>query len=352
MKILKRKSRYNFIKEEIIKDIPDLNFKEILQKAEIEPVVPTTTNKLSFQFFNKKIIKPAFTFLFVGLFAILVVFWQTNHKSNFQQDALIDLTYLESYGFSAYSIVSIIEQNQIIFSESAVNQKIAKEQDLEFINSYLYLIETIISPNKKITFHSAKSNHDEYQKLIIYDSLDILGNQKRYYIYFNESPELDYLKMDTLIVYLDKEYQLNGFIKRNNGEIITELVYTTADTKNSIKVENTRLGESNTFTYTIIENNTIYSQSKLSVYLQDNDTVVSLENVIEKKQYKILSINNEIKIKPEDENSKKYFSQYFSRYFDNTNEGIDVDIIQNQDDYYYQYNIDTNNSSVILDRAK
>ena len=342
---MKRKTKYNFIKEEIIKDIPNIHSAEILQKAEIEPVVPTTSQKLSFQFFNKRIIKPAFAFLFVGLFAILIIFWPNNPKQdNAPNDALVDLTYLESYGFSAYSIASIIEQNPIIFSEDPVNQSFQNEQEIEFINSYLYLIETIISPRDKITFDSANSNHNEYQKLIIYNSLDILGNQKKYYIYYNEKQELDYLKMDTLITYQDKEYQLYGFIKRNNDEIITELVYTTSDTKNSIRVENTRSHDSNSFTYTIIKNNSIHNKSKLSVLQQDKGTIVNLENIIDKQYYKISMINNEIKIKPENIDS--------AEQFESIHEGINVDIIQSQDDYYYQYNIEDQNESIILDRAK
>ena len=337
-----KRDKYIFIKEEIKKEIPSINLNRILDQANIVPALPSIKEMPAVLPLRKRLLKPAFTFLtlcFVFTFILAISFRKQNTRYDSPKNALTDLTYLENFGISAYSIVSLADQNPAIFSDQT-DELNTKDPDILFLNSHLYFVETLLSTNNHFSFTVGESDKTNYQELIIYENLDILNNKKRYYIYFNETQEADRIKLETLVVKEDKEYPLHGYIKINSEEIITELIYAINDNKDSIRLTNTYNDQGNLFKYLFIHNNAIYIRSNLFSYDFKQTRYVSLEDELMNKHYRISTSNNTINIR-----CKSIFAEFngASPGDDvNINE-IEIYIVKDNNKYYYQYNYDSEN---------
>lgn len=229
----------------------------------------------------KKII---FTFFFIATTLILVACQNGQFSlSQFTFDS--DEKVLS---FSALASAALIDTDQMIQPISSTQTSLlsTEGQDdgvIETITPYLDLVEKFLGNNNGLSVTNQISDKEEFTDMIIFQTVDILGNPTTYKIYYyliplneeDDDDEVEY-EIQGLLQYAGNEYQIYG---RKEIEDDEEKIKFRASLDELTYVESVYEIEENEykFKFKTYVNGEIVSESKIKVEYEDSELKIKLE---------------------------------------------------------------------------
>ncbi len=88
--------------------------------------------------------------------------------------------------YNAYETVSFIPLADVT-TETTDGEEDVIVEEIDDIDQYLDMIENFLGDNQALSVEQLTSDRDEWDNLISYSTVDLLGNDIVYYLYFNET---------------------------------------------------------------------------------------------------------------------------------------------------------------------
>lgn len=211
------------------------------------------------------------------------------------------------------------------------------EDQLDLINQYMKLSETVIGNQNAFIYEDIESTNPSYQYAFEYRGTDLLGNLITYKGYYNSTESMGYTLYNGIIIHDDIEYRFSNSIKQlEQNTFITYKIETDED--NYVEVTNFSNQNIQKFEYKVYVNDQLDNESEL--ILTEKKEQLKAELTLNKNQDDEVTLNIE-------DNSTEDTNQYQITYhFKNTNQSgeIIVNLVENQEtgDYQYQYKTETN----------
>lgn len=330
---MKKEDIISRIKNSALNEMPDILNRINLSSIEIEEPL-----RKKFQFNLRK----AFSYTFASFLILITGFTIFNFGV---VPNITDNTPLESetelVGFQMVSAASLFDSSDPVelaytlpdynVMELSIDDN-PIEDNLEYINRYMKLAETVIGNQDSLIYDTVDSTNPNYLYAFEYRSADLLNNLIVYKGYYNQTETQNGTILSGIITHNETEYQFNSYYQVNNGVTINKYRIQT-DQENYIVVTNNSNKNIQRFSYKVYSDGVLDNQSELTLTQKQN--VFKAKIVINKQ-------NTELTLDVSRDNQATINQFRVSYKFANQDvEGeMTVNLYQNQNSgaYQYQYN--------------
>jgi hypothetical protein len=277
----------------LIRQTAEREMPEVLDKIPLNDieVVPETVRKprLTFRFTN--VLGFAALILVLGFTSIFI--YQFLNPLVPPQTVALD-SEVEVYGFQMVSAASLLDSVEPL-GLSLVPLSMDTEaplisDEIENLTTYLNLMETMLGSVDAISFTPVASDRAEFQTMVVYDSVDLMGNAITHRIYYNEIPDPadnDKTYVEGLMVLSGRELQLNGTITENEDGTKTRFI-AKIDENNYVSVEDQSTDEVQKFRYQVVQAGVLVQENEIRLVLEEENitAVIDYETETAHVQYR------------------------------------------------------------------
>lgn len=276
---MKKNELLNKIKTQALNEMPDvfnrINIDNIYIEENEYEAVRTPFN-----------LRRAFSYTFASLFILVSGFM----IYNFGYLSLVnDSNPLESetelIGFQTVSAASLLSEIEVTelnsfdtnYFVTELSQTAASIKDeIELINSYMNLAETVIGDEKNYVYNSIESDNPEYLYAFEYKGSDLKGNLITYKAYYNKSTTLSGDEIISgIISHNQKEYQFTS-TQVQNGEITTNQYRIYINSNNYVEVMDSSNKHFQKFTYQVYKDGNLQNSSEMTITSFKNNIKASM----------------------------------------------------------------------------
>lgn len=229
----------------------------------------------------------------VGLFAVVgLTSCGENNDSN-----LTSLTTDEGImAFSALSSAQVlsedntIDTNEVKLStlsttvEDQTTTEGTSEEDLDVVNKYLLMMETLLVDNGPLVLSNGESDLEGYETKAIFSAKDLVGNTTEYTIYYNQElketkdldddDEVEY-SLTGIAIINEVEYELIGNKEVEDDELELKISIK-LDDNNYVVIKQEIEDDETELAYTIIKDGK--KQSTIKIEIENNELKMKLKN--------------------------------------------------------------------------
>lgn len=220
--------------------------------------------------------------------------------SNASSNMILFQTDTDVVGFSAAASLDLLANAQsttTVALQLADTDEPVVVDELDEIGKYIAMMEKFLGNANQFSFEEQTSDRAEYAFLIVYSSVDFLGEPVTYKLYYNETvieAEVDeedeeeeedtedqafLLSEDTeseatllgVLIIKDMEYPFEGKKEIEEGEEKIE-IRSYIDEANYVRVVSKVEEEERKFKFTLVQNGAIVESSEIKVETEDNET--------------------------------------------------------------------------------
>ncbi|MBU1093561.1 MAG: hypothetical protein KKH01_03770 [Firmicutes bacterium] len=198
-----------------------------------------------------------------------------------------NVAYQDTLSVSAVSTATIMGNytaTTLSYNQSlSLIKELSTNDTVTTIEPYLGMIETITGQNLGITTTNLESDNPLYESKVILSTIDLLGSQITYTLYFNtvtytEDEGETQFEIDGIFLYKNFQFDFIGkkeiegdqevitFKTTNGGSNYVESIYKTEDNESKYSIK-------------IVENNIVVSESKIKVDEEDGNRVIDFEYI-------------------------------------------------------------------------
>ncbi len=269
------------IESHIPTSIPKVDW-SVLASNQIDVLDTTIISKPSRSVFKFKLV---FTTVFMIALVAFSIGLFNDQPIAFVQNPYANVAYQNTLSVSAVSTATLMSNytaTTVSYNQAlSLISKLSTTETVTTIEPYLGMIETITGQNLGISTANIVSDNPLYESKVILSTIDLLGNQIHYTLYFNttsyvEDEELIQFEIEGIFLYKDFQFDFIGK-KEIEGD---EEIITFKTTNGSLNyVESVYKIEDNESKYNIkiVENGLIVSESKIKINEEDGDREIDFE---------------------------------------------------------------------------
>jgi hypothetical protein len=263
-------------------------------------------------------------------------------------------TETELIGFqtvSAASLLNIPDVTELNSFESEyfvteLNQSTSSiEDEIDLINTYLNLAETVISSQQNYVYNDIESDNPDYEYSFEYKAADLVGNLIVYRAYYNNDTTLDGEEITTgIMINNEKQYNFNSTTFQD-GETNTYQYRIYTNNNNYVEVTDTSNDDFQKFSYQVYKGGTLYNSSEMTVHSYRNNITASM--IITNRSNNKLSL--EVERNTVDFNNQEMKVKYSFNQGNNLETGeFKVNLINDEETGKWKYRYYFNNADVII----
>jgi|AntAceMinimDraft_18_1070375.scaffolds.fasta_scaffold00029_4 hypothetical protein len=345
---MKRKEILSKIKNQALNEMPDVFNRINLENIEIQDNNFNSIKKpLNF--------RRAFSYTFASLFILVSGFM----IYNFGYLSLInDSNPLESetemIGFqtvSAAALLSIADVSELNYFDNdyvvtELNQSTSTvEDEIELINSYLNLAETVIGNESNFVYNNIESDNQNYLYAFEYKGSDLAGNLIVYKVYYNKETALNGNEITSgILIHGFEEYNFTSSQIQKDDKIINKYkIY--IDSDNFVEVSDVSNNNLQKFSYQVFKDGNLSNSSEITINSYKNNIKATMN--ITNNYSDQLTL--EFERNTEDFDNQEMKIKYTYSKGNNLETGeISVNLIQDDQSGSYQYQYQFGNDEVIV----
>ena len=238
---MKKKDLIQKIKKSAIDEMPDVLSKIDISKINIDDAPEKIKSPFNF--------RKAVSFTFASLFVFVSGIFAFNFITNLNDSTPLSND-TEIVGFQTVSAASLLDSSTIIeLSENTSDYSIMELSEttteptedilnqLNLINNYLNMAETVLVNENQYLYESMDSDNVNFAYAFKYNGTDLVGNLITYTGYYNIITENNRQIENGILIHDRKIFHYSSFVI-DNGEVYTYRYRVMIDQDNYVEVEN------------------------------------------------------------------------------------------------------------------
>lgn len=224
-----------------------------------------------------------------------------NNKVLSTDQDLVSFSVIASANILNDSSKQMLSQTHNEYNKLYLNGSQAVEPDMDKVNTYLHMMETLFTDGGPILIKEETSDKEGYAIKQVFEVADLSNNKTQYVIYMNESlsdkeyDEVEY-NINGIAIIDNVEYTIKGSKEIEDGESELE-IRITLDKNNYIIIEQEQEYDEQEYSYAIIKDGKMFSTISFEAELNEETTIkISTKENSVKETYKFIKENNKIKI--------------------------------------------------------
>jgi len=262
------------LKSMALNELPEVIDRIDLSKVNILPREETSPRIL----WNlRRVMTYTFTFLFLGVLSIggYTLFIQgPTTTTPFETETEI----LAFQAISASSLLSEIDATPLSFEVTpyALDTTAVLEDDIDLINQYLNMMETVLGDQDTMLTQSLTSDNLEYQYYILYRNQDCVGNLIEYKFYYNLSEADGMTEITGMLYHEENTFEIQATY---SGESTSNMVSLRASLSESryVLVEDQSTEDAQAYRYLQYVDNQLQNEAIISVQMKNGNLKASIE---------------------------------------------------------------------------
>ncbi|MBI9008774.1 MAG: hypothetical protein JEZ05_01975 [Tenericutes bacterium] len=345
---MKKKDLLQKIKNQALNEMPDVFNRINIDSIQIDDYEPETI-RTPFNF------KRAVSYTFASLFILVsgIMIYNFGYLSLINDSNPLE-TETEIIGFqtvSAASLLNVAEVSELNYFESdyvvtELSQSSSSiEDEIELINSYLNLAETVIASEQNYVYNDVDSDNQDYAFAFEYKAADLAGNLIVYRAYYNKETNQDGdVLINGIMINNDLEYSFSSSVIQNGETLYYQYRIETSNNQ-YVKVTNVSNDNLQKFTYQVYKNDSLSNSSEVTVHSYKNNITASM--VITNKSNNQLTLDFERNT--ENFDNQEMQVKYSYKQGNNTENGeFKVNLVADTETGNYKYQYNFNNTNIIV----
>ncbi len=269
------------IESHIPTSIPKVDW-SILASNQVNILDTVIISKPSRSVFKFKLI---FTTAFITVLVLFSIGLFNNQPIATVQNPYTNVAYQNTLSVSAVSTATLMSNytaTTVSYNQAlSLISKLTTTDTVTTIEPYLGMIETVTGQNLGISTSNLISDNPMYESKVILTTIDLLGNQIHYTLYFNTTSYVkdnEQIQFEIEGIFLYKNFQYDFIGKKeieDDGEIIT--FKTTNGLSNYVESTYKIEGNESKYNIKIVENGLIVSESKIKINEEDGNREIDFE---------------------------------------------------------------------------
>ncbi|MBU0997226.1 MAG: hypothetical protein KKE16_04190 [Firmicutes bacterium] len=261
------------LKSMALNEMPEVIDKIDLAKVHILPKEERTPGLLRNL---RRVLTYTFTFLFIGVLSVggytLFIGGPTT-TTPFQTDTEI----LAFQTISASSLQTDIDASPLSFEVTpyALDTTAGLEDDIDLINQYLNMMETVLGDQDTMLTQSLESDKIEYQYYILYRNQDCLGNLIEYKFYYNVSESGDTAEITGMLYHEENAFEISAAYSGDSTSNMESLRASLSESR-YVLVEDQSTEDAQSYKYMQYVDNQLQNEAVVSVMMKNGSLKSSI----------------------------------------------------------------------------